>query len=137
VHVDTGVYESHSKYEEQKRLKGIFDSVISAYRDVISLSPLVACNYDPDVRSRRLGPEMILYKIDIQISTAKALKNNPELIRQWENAVFDEDVNVGPSIVRQCARVYQLRKLQPHIYMKKMRKGRPDRRTKLPVEVAA
>jgi hypothetical protein len=132
-----GTFESHNAYEEQKRLKGIFDSVIAAYLDIASLSPLVACSYDDEHRSRKLGPELIHYKADIENATSKALKNNPDLIRQWEDAVFDEATNVSPAIVRECGRVYSARKLQPHIYLKKIRKGRPDRRLVKPVEAAA
>jgi hypothetical protein len=52
---------------------------------------LVACSYDDEHRSRKLGPELIHYKADIENATAKALKNNPELIRQWEYVVFNDD----------------------------------------------
>jgi hypothetical protein len=125
-------------------LKGIFEAVATAYRDLISLSPAVARNYDSEVHPRKLVPEYINYKVDLQHATSKALKYNPELIRQWENAILDntdDEFNfsrISYGIVRDCARVYQARKLHPAIYLKKIRKGRPDRRSaKLPIEAAA
>jgi hypothetical protein len=140
--IDSGVYKSSRAYEQQQQWREVFCQVILAYRDVLSLSPLVACSYDPETRSRRLGPDPVLYKIDIEQSTDKALKNNPELIKKWEQFAFDdaEDFkfsHVSPAMIRDCARIYQARKLQPQIYLKKIRKGRPDRRSAKPVEAAA
>lgn len=137
-------YVSDREYQERCRLKGIFEAVATAYRDLISLSPAVARNYDSEVHPRKLVPEYINYKVDLQHATSKALKYNPELIRQWENAILDntdDEFNfsrISYGIVRDCARVYQARKLHPAIYLKKIRKGRPDRRSaKLPIEAAA
>jgi hypothetical protein len=136
--LNNGIYESHRAYEQRKQWQAVFYSVISAYRDLLSLSAMTARNYDEHVYPRKLIPDAINYKVDIQNATAKALKNNQELILQWEDAAFDEGFNVSPSIVRECARVYSARELQPQIYLKKIRKGRPDRNpAKLPVEVAA
>jgi hypothetical protein len=138
------VKDTYSRaYEERCRLKTLFEAVVTAYRDLLSLSPMVARNYDEEVHPRKLVPGFVDYKIDLQHATTKALKNNPDLIRQWENAIFnntDDEFNfslISYAIVRDCARIYQARKLHPAIYLKKIRKGRPDRRSaKLPVEAA-
>jgi hypothetical protein len=105
---------------------------------------MVARNYDEEVHPRKLVPGFVDYKIDLQHATTKALKNNPDLIRQWDDAVSEnigDDFNssrLSYGVVRDCARIYQARKLHPAIYLKKMRKGRPGRYpAKLPVEVAA
>jgi hypothetical protein len=134
-----GTFESHSAYEQQKRWTTIFYQVIAAYYDVLCTSPLVACNYDDEVRPRRLGPGLQHFKIDVDNATAKALENNPVLLEQWEQLVNEEPVppNTAESIARKCGRIYQARHLSPAIYFAHVRKGRPDRRSKLPTEVAA
>jgi hypothetical protein len=140
---DFGVYKSSRAYEERCRLKTLFEAVVTAYRDLLSLSPLVARDYDSEVHPRKLLPGFVDFKIDIQHATSKALKNDEDLIRQWENAIFnntDDEFNfsrLSYGVVRDCARIYQTRKLHPAIYLKKFRKGRPDRRSAKPIEVAA
>jgi hypothetical protein len=126
--LSTGVYESHSAYEQQKALRIYFDQVVAGYEDVLNASPLPACTFDDESRPRRLGPELVHYKIDIEHAVAKALDDNPQLIDQWYQHVID-GAEISDSIVRKTARIFQARKLKPSDYYRFIRKGRPDRRS--------
>jgi hypothetical protein len=137
------INEPSSSYEERVRQKSTFDSVVRAYVDILGLSPLTARDYDEEVHPRKLVPAYIDYAVDIEHATAKALKNDAALMRQWEQNVTDlyngsAAAHVSYGIIRDCGRIYRARKLHPAIYLKKIRKGRPDRRSaNLPIEAAA
>jgi hypothetical protein len=134
--ITTGVYSSHFDYQQQKSLRIYFDQVVAGYEDVMNASPLPACSYDEESRPRRLGPELVHYKIDVEHAVATALDGNPQLIEQWFRHVVDGE-EVSDSVVRKTARIFQARKLRPRDYYLSIRKGRPDRRSAKSSEMAA
>src|SRR3954465_7951294 len=126
----TEVYESHIHYEQQKRWRRIFDAVIDGYRDVLCASPLVASNPDDEVRARRLGPDLIHYKVDIENATRQALKN-VVLIKAWGKIVEGVDpvpAAVLAQLVSKCGRIYMARKLTPYDYFRIVKRRATNRR---------
>ena len=129
--LDIGLFESHSAYERQRHYRRVFDAVVNGYRDILSASPLVACNYDEDVRPRRLGPELIHLKVDIERATQKALGNNPSMLEVWNQVIEGVDVPAAlfAQVASKCGRIYAARKLTPFDYLRVVKRGRADLRS--------
>jgi hypothetical protein len=137
--LEVGVFESHSAYEEQRRWRGIFHVVVAAYRDVFSCSPVIASNPDETAKSRRLGPSLIEYKVDVLRQTRRALKSD-DLFEVWRRLVEEEDESISKAVIAKiataCGKAYEKSGLEPIQYFRFFRKGRPDRRP-ITNEVAA
>lgn len=122
------VYESRNAYEATKRWRSVFELVIDIYQRVSEMSPMVAANYDIDVRPRKLGPKSIDFLVDVENVTRRCLKSQ-DLLEAWRKIV-DGDETVPDSIRRhiskKCGREYSLEKL--HKYFHHVRQGRADRR---------
>ncbi len=130
--LEIGIFESHSAYEKQRRWRQIFDVVIAAYRDILSCSPLISSNPDDTARSRRLGPSLIEYKVDVLNQTRRALKSDA-LVEIWRRFVEEEDESISKQTINRiaivCARAYEKAGLQPIQYFHFFRKGRPEKRS--------
>jgi hypothetical protein len=119
------VYERQRHQERQRKWWRVFNDVIEGYRDVLSASPLVACNPDDEVRVRRLGPDLIHYKIDIENATRRVLKDST-LLRAWEQIVEGHTVPrpVFALVASKCGRIYTSRKLTRYDYFTSVKRGR-------------
>lgn len=136
--LDVGVYESHSAYQQQKAWRKIFDSVVGAYIAALSTSPLIASNPDDEAITRRLGPALINFKVDVEHATAYALKSSA-LYKVWQQIIEGETVPASTvsQIANKCAPVFQQRGLIPYNYFLRIRKGRRDWRSSVSPAVAA
>jgi hypothetical protein len=136
--LDVGVYESHSDYQQQKSWRRIFDSVISGYIAALSASPLIASNPDDEAITRRLGPEILHFRVDVEHATAHALKSTA-LYKVWQQIIEGENVpgSMVIQIANKCGPVFQQRGLIPYNYFLRIRKGRRDWRSSVSPAVAA
>lgn len=138
--LETGIFESHSAYEQQRRWREIFNVVIAAYRDVFACSPVISSNPDETARSRRLGPALIEYKVDVLNQTRRALKSDA-LLEVWQRFVENEDESIPKGVIAKigaaCGKAYEKAELQPIDYFRHIRNGHPDRRPAVVNEAAA
>lgn len=138
--IETGTFQSRSDYQRHKYWHQVFAETMKGYRDVLAASPLVASTFDDEIRPRRLGPELIHYRIDIERATEKALSGRPDLLKVWVDIVEEAEgipANVYSQIASRCGRFYSSRKLTPCEYYRTIKKGRKDRRAVIPSEAAA
>ena len=104
--------------------KLVFDAVAKAYTIIKNSHPLIASNPDQDAprQSRPLTFAGIEYVIDVENATATALKDQPALQAAWFRLIAG-GTNVDPALamrtIRTCAKVYEVRGLDPGEYWKK------------------
>jgi hypothetical protein len=121
--MNEGKFKSRKQYERTKANQKYFESVIDAYREFREYSPVIAVNYDPASRSKKLVPGVINFLADVEIATKKVLTTGT-LIRQWQ-ALIDEEplpVEVAGSIAHRCGRIYRAKGLAPYTYFRVIRK---------------
>lgn len=118
-----GKFKSHRLYERTKANQKYFESVIEAYREFREYAPVVACNYDPASRSKKLSHVAINFLADVDLATKKVLKRD-DLIRQWQAIVEEQPVppEAVASIAHRCARIYRAKNLAPYQYFRVIRK---------------
>lgn len=104
-----------------------FWRTIRGYQEVATLSPIVALNCDPLATPTKLGVEGIHYLADVILATRRALKDNEELLEQWERVIAGENTPNAVSIIRRCGAIYQRKQLAPLTYFKVWKRGRPKR----------
>jgi hypothetical protein len=124
----------------QKKWVRVFYEVSRAYADIHSLSPIAAICYDDEAKpNRKLGPDVINFLVDVERATRKALENDGNLLKQWKTLVFEEtQVPNGATIANRCGRLYEIRRLRPIDYFRRIKKNAPGiRRVPLPPKVAA
>lgn len=121
---DIGVFESHGDFERKRDARKYFWSVIRAYVEVLEMPPLTAISYDPNYPNRRLGPQTIEFKTDVENATKVALDNNPSLFDDWNRLIRGENVSNANEIIVKCARLYRSRQLIPHFYFVTIKRGR-------------
>ncbi|HKV92336.1 MAG TPA: hypothetical protein VJW20_07290 [Candidatus Angelobacter sp.] len=125
---------------ERQRLARHFHQVASTYVRIRSLSPMAAVNIDDESRPNlKLNAEAIHFAIDCERATAKALNNDPALLAQWQQlAEGTTQVPDAAKITHRCGRIYEQRRLIPHRYFQRIKRGVPGiPRVPLPVKVAA
>jgi len=112
-----------SKVELYEKYEGIFQAVTKAYLHIKQLSPLIACQADPNdptSRSEKLTTDAINFAVDVERSTERALSDSPELQAVWFRLVAGE--TVAPKLAKQttilCGRVYSANKLEPWRYFR-------------------
>jgi hypothetical protein len=125
---DVGTCPSHVAFKEHRDLRSYFWRVVTGYRSVSELSPVVAMAWDPCQAPKKLGVDGIHYLADIQLATEKALNGNAELLDQWQCLVNGENTPNSASIINRCGRLYKSRRLAPSSYLRFIKQGRPDRR---------
>lgn len=133
--LDVGIYESHSDYQQQKSWRRIFDSVISGYIAALSASPLIASNPDDEAITRRLGPELLHFRVDVEHVTARVLKSQA-LYELWQQIIQGENVpsSMVSRIVSKLSPAYQRMGLVPYDYFRRIKRGTPGMKR---VKVAA
>jgi hypothetical protein len=133
--LDIGVYESHSDYQQQKSWRRIFDSVVGAYIAALSTSPLIASNPDDEAITRRLGPELLHFRVDVEHVAARSLKSQ-ELYKIWQQIIQGENVpsSMVSRIVAKTAPEFQRMGLVPYEYFRHIKRGSPGMKR---VKVAA
>lgn len=140
MNLDVGTFESRGDYKRQRQWRMVFNEAVRGYRDALAASPLVAASYDEDVRPRRLGAELIHFKIDIEHATEKALQGRPDLLAVWHRIVHEDEsipANLYARVALRCGRIYLARKLTPYEYFTVIRHGHADRATATNSEIAA
>lgn len=113
------------RWEEQSRLVKL---VVTAYRAVKELPPLVAMNCDlsPQSRSCRWSPDSAHYGIDIEntvrrVIQAKSEAERPTLWTAWKNLLVDPD-RIGKDeqrLIRLLAGPLYTKKLHPGLYFRR------------------
>lgn len=115
--------KSNRHNERTQENQRYFQKVVDAYAEFKEYAPLVAINYDPTSRTKKLHPVIVNFLCDVELATKRVLQT-PELIRKWETLVSGEQIDASSavSIVSRCSRIYRERGLAPFEYFKSVRK---------------
>lgn len=111
------VFRSARHLERTQQNKRYFEKVIKAYAEFREFQPVVAIDYDPLARSKKLHPAIIHFLADVDMATKRVLKKR-ELFRQWELLVAGEEIkpSIAAEIISKCGRIYKNRGLAPLDY---------------------
>ena len=112
------------RWEEQRRLVML---VITAYRAVCDLEPVVAFNPDPESKSRtnRWSPDSAHYSADVEntirrVIESKAESERPALWTAWKNLLSD-DSKLGRDeqrLIRLLSGPMYTKRLHPALYFR-------------------
>ena len=109
------------------RSQQLFMDVLKAYTVILNSHPVIALNPERDAptQSRRLSFDAVNYRIDIERSVARALKDKPS-----HQAVFfklvahdrDIDAALKRETIEACAKQFDRDGLDPVVYLKPFRR---------------
>jgi hypothetical protein len=127
---------SLSRDDRRARWGILVNQVSQAYCDILSLPCLVAVTYDEEVKpNRELTAVHIEYKADVENAVAKGIGNDQYLFKQWVALVESDCETDSPNsdvmlrLALKLGPIFEQRELQPSRYFKRIKKGRPDRRS--------
>lgn len=120
----TGVFQDRHDFEQDLTARKYFWAVVRAYLDVLETPPLVAISYEWEFPNRKLGAQMIEYKVDCDNAVKAALNGNPALIEDFNNLIRGVSVTNANYIITRVSRKFKLFKLIPHVYFKVIKRGR-------------
>src|SRR6266852_883229 len=113
---DVGVFRSRVDFERHRDARNGFWSVATAYLEVLETPPLVAISHDPEFPNRKLGAQMIEYKVDCDNAVKAALDDNPSLVEDFHKLIRGSDVPHANHIIAKCAKQFRQFQLLPHLY---------------------
>ncbi len=123
---------------DERRVKWgvIVNQVAQGYFDILSLWPIVAVNYDDEARpNRELSAVHLEYKADVENAVDKAIGNDQVLLKSWISLLESDCETDSPAsdVMLQLAiklgPIFERHGLQPGLYFRRIKKGRPDRST--------
>ena len=114
---------SNRQYERTRANYKYFESVIEAYRQFREYSPVVAVNYDPACRNKKLITAIIHFLADVDTATKQVLKS-ANLIEKWQALIDEQSVSAEAAavIAHRCGRIYRAKGLAPYSYFRVIRK---------------
>ena len=128
----TGVFQNRREFEETISARNYFYAVARAYLDVLETPALCAISYDEERPNRKLGAQMIEFKVDCDNGVKAALNNNPSLIEDCNRLIRGEKVPNRNDIIAKVGKTWRKFHLIPHEYFITIKRGRKSQ----PIAVA-
>ena len=104
-------------------MREVFRRVTETYTSIRSYSAVVAVSPDPDPisHSRRWTPNLAHFICDVELRTAEALKDAPDLQTAWFSIIAGDAVDpaIEREVTKRCGRLYFSRGLDPIRYFRR------------------